>query len=129
VIVVVPAPIAVATPEALIVATAVFEEVQVVLAVTSPTEPSLYVAVAWYCCVAPTVTLRFAGLTAIEETVAAFAVTVSDALPLTPLTTAVMVADPAATPFTRPFPSTVATEELEVAQPAAELTSPVVPSL
>ena len=84
VIVVLPAATAVATPEALMVATDGLEEVQLVCEVTSPAVPSLYVATAWNCWVAAMVTVRLAGLIAIEEIVGATALTVRDAEPVTP---------------------------------------------
>jgi hypothetical protein len=52
-----PAATAVAIPEELIVATALFAEVQVAVVLTFPVEPSLYVAVAVNCWVAPGVML------------------------------------------------------------------------
>jgi hypothetical protein len=56
-----PAATAVASPEELIVATAVFAEVQVAVVPTFPVEPSLYVAIAVNCWVAPTAMLAVLG--------------------------------------------------------------------
>ena len=66
---------------------------------------SLRVAVSWAVC--PAVTLPDAGLTETEAT-GAF-VTAMTAVPPWPSLVAVIVADPAATPVTSPFPLTVAT--------------------
>ena len=80
------------------------------------------------CCVAPTVTVGFAGDTAIELSVEVAAVTVTAAVPLTPLCEAVTVVEPAAAAVTIPEVLTPAMLELAVAQEAVEVTSPVVPS-
>lgn len=58
-----------------------------------------------------------------------FAVTVSDAVPLTPLSLAVMVDDPAATPVARPPELIVATDAFAVVQVAVVVTLPVELSL
>ena len=74
------------------------------------------------CWVAPTAMLAVAGVTAIEVTVSVGAVTVRLAVPLTPLSDAVMVAVPAATPVATPAEVTVAAAELELVQVAVEVT-------
>ena len=106
----------VASPEELIVATEAFEDVHVTEDVTSPVVPSVYVAVAWNCCVEPAAKLVLAGVTAIDDTVADAEPTVRVAFPLTPLSVAVMVAEPAATPVASPAELMVATAVLEELQ-------------
>src|SRR5215468_12491874 len=64
--VVVPVATAVASPVELIVAAAVFEDAQVTWLVRFCVLPSEYVPVAANCCVPPTVTVGFDGVTAIE---------------------------------------------------------------
>jgi len=66
---------------------------------------------------------------AIELSVGALAETVSAALPLTPLIVALIVADPAATAVASPPVLTVATDVLDDAHVADEVTSAVDPSL
>jgi hypothetical protein len=56
-------------------------------------------------------------------------VTVSMAVPLTPLSDAVMVAAPAATAVARPAEFTVATPAAEVVHEAVDVTAAVEPSL
>ena len=68
-----------------------------------------------------------AGVTAIFVTV--FAVTVSAADPLTPLTVAVIVVEPAATPVASPPAPMVAVAALEEVHVAVVVTFPVDPSL
>jgi hypothetical protein len=125
--VVVPPPCPVASPPDEIVATAVFDELHVALAVTFAVVLFAYVAVAVNCCVSPFAKLGFEGVTAIavgvEET------TVNVALPVCPLNAAEIVALPGETAVARPAEFTVATvvaEEVHVADP---LTLPVEPSL
>ena len=84
------------------------EEVQTTLDVMFCVEASLKVPVAVNCFVVPTAMLEFAGVTAIETSVAP--VTVRDAVPLTDPDVAVMVAVPVPTPVTRPVELTLATE-------------------
>lgn len=60
-----PAATPVATPDAVIVAIFPLASVQVADAVTSAVEPSLYVAFAMNCCVAPMARLAVAGVAAI----------------------------------------------------------------
>ena len=96
---------------------------------TSPVDPSLYVAVALNCCVAPAKMLAVAGETAIAVTVFAGVETFSVALPLTPLSVAVTVVEPAAIAFTSPVEVTVATVWLAAVHVTDELTFAVEPSL
>jgi hypothetical protein len=69
-IVVVPVATAVARPPAATVATAVFDDAKVTWFVRLCVLPSEYVPVAVNCCVPPTVTVEFAGVTAIEVSIA-----------------------------------------------------------
>jgi hypothetical protein len=73
--------------------------------------------------------LGFAGVTAIDERVAVVVETVRVAVPLTPLTIAVMVVDPAATPVARPAALMVATFVFALTHVAVEVTFFVDPSL
>jgi hypothetical protein len=68
------------------------------------------VVVAVSCLVAPTAIVALVGETVIAVTVAGLTVTL--AVPETPSLVAVIVTAPVATPFTRPFASTVATKVL-----------------
>jgi hypothetical protein len=86
-------------------------------------------AVAVNCSVAPTAMLAVAGITAIEVSVFAAAVTVSAAVPLNPPAAAVIVEEPAATADAIPAALTVAVAVLELVHVADELMSPVDPSL
>ncbi len=89
-IVVPPAFNADAKPEPLIVAVTVLDDAHVTLAVMFCVELSLYVPVAVNCCVFPAVTVGFAGVTAIDTSVAA--VTVSVVLPeIAPLVAEIVV--------------------------------------
>ncbi len=65
-------------------------------------------ALAVNCCAAPAVMLGDVGETAIEVTVTAAAVTVSDVEPVTPLVVAVIVVLPPPIPVARPVPLTLA---------------------
>ena len=67
------------------------------------------------------------GVTAMD--VGVLTVTVSVAVPLTPLRAAVTVEDPAATPVARPAELMVATEVFDEVQVAVEVTLAVVPLL
>jgi hypothetical protein len=69
------------------------------------------------------------GDTAIAVTVFAAAVTLSAAVPLTPLSEAVMVLEPAVAPVAKPDELTVATAALEDVQVAADVTFAVELSL
>src|SRR5579859_7619029 len=127
---VVPAATPVARPAALTVATVGFALAQIAVAVMLAVVPSLYVAVAVNCCVAPTWTLAVTGITAIEVKLgAAGGGTVNIAVPVTPAIVAVMLADPAATAVARPPALIVATLGVALAQVAVVVTSAVEPSL
>jgi hypothetical protein len=95
-----PTPAALARPEALIVAVVVVPEDQVTLDVRFCVVPSLNVPVAVNCCVAPLAIEGFAGVTAIDCSVAA--VTVSKVEPLIEDDVAVIVELPTPAPFARP---------------------------
>ena len=79
------------------------------------------------CCVALDAKVAGLGVTAIDVTVAA--VTVSEALPVTPLCAAEMVVVPAATPVARPEALIVATEVFAEVHVTDVVTLPVVPLL
>src|SRR3989449_7042207 len=113
VIVAVPAATPVTNPLPLTVAT---ETLLVAHVTTRPLKglPLASLGVAVNCTVAPTVTLAVAGLTVTDAT--GTVVTVTAAVPLLPSLVAVMVAEPAATPVTRPLPVTAATTVLLLAQ-------------
>jgi hypothetical protein len=129
VIVLEPAATAVASPDVLIVAAALLEDVQVAVDVTFAVELSLYVAVAVNCCVAPAAMLPVAGETEIDVIVFVAAVTVSIAAPLTPLSEAVTMLEPAATAVASPVVLIVATPTVADVQVAVEVTFAVEPSL
>ena len=103
----VPTPAALARPEALIVAVVVVPEDQVTLEVRFCVVPSLNVPVAVNCCVAPLAIDGFAGVTAIDCSVAA--VTVSAVEPLIDDDVAVIVDVPTPAPVARPAAVIVAT--------------------
>ena len=63
-----------------------------------------------------------------ETAVSVLAATLSVAVPLTPLSAAVTVVEPAATPVAWPVKFTVATAGVATVQVAVELTSPADPS-
>ena len=69
------------------------------------------------------------GVTAMEEIVGAVAVTARLAVPLMPLSAAVIVDEPAATPVARPEALIVATEVFEEVHVTDVVTLPVVPLL
>jgi len=100
VIVEVPTPAALARPAALIVAVVVVPELHVTVLVRFCVVPSLNVPVAVNCCVAPLAIDGFAGVTAIDCSVAA--VTVSKVEPLIDDDVAVMVEVPTPAPVARP---------------------------
>lgn len=81
------------------------------------------------CCVIPMLTVGLAGVTAMEESVGATALTVRALLPLTLCNVAVMVAVPAATAVTIPLEFTVATAAALLVHVAELVTSAVDPSL
>src|SRR6202163_3847378 len=126
-IVVVPAPTAVAKPAALIVATVTAEELHVAVLVRFCVVPSLNVPVAVNCCVPPFVTEGFAGVTAIDTSVAA--VTVSVVLPVMLLEAAWIVVEPVVTAVAKPAAFIVATVTAEELHVAVLLRFCVVPSL
>jgi len=118
VIVEVPTPAPVASPAALIIATDVVPELQVTLEVRFCVVPSLNVPVAVNCCVAPLTIDGFAGVTAIDCSVAA--VTVSTVEPLIDDDVAVIVEVPTPAPVASPAALIVATDvvpELHVTVP------------
>jgi hypothetical protein len=100
VIVELPTPAPVARPAALIVAVVVVPDDQVTLDVRFCVEPSLNVPVAVNCCVAPLAIDGFAGVTAIDCSVAA--VTVRTVEPLIPPDVALIVEVPTPAPVARP---------------------------
>ncbi|MGD0912289.1 MAG: hypothetical protein ABR928_10350 [Terracidiphilus sp.] len=73
--------------------------------------------------------LSVAGVTEIAVTVFVAAVTLSAAVPLTLLSEAVMVLEPAVTPVAKPDDFTVATAVFEVVQVAVDVTFAVELSL
>jgi len=87
------------------------------------------VAVAVNCCVLPMAKLAVFGVTAIEVTVCDGEVTVSAEVPLTPLSDALIVVDPAAVPVARPPLLIVASAGLEDVQVTVEVITAVVPLL
>ena len=127
VMVAVPATTAVARPLLSIVATDVFEEFQVTCVVISWVDPSEKVPAAANCWVNSMGTLGLAGVTAMEERVAEF--TVSVVLPeIAVVEVAVMVAVPATTAVARPLLLTVATEVSDEFQVTCVVISWVDPS-
>jgi hypothetical protein len=114
-----PAATPVASPLLLTVAVDVLDEVQVTCEVISWVVESEYVPVAVNCWVAPAAMLAVAGVTAIEDRVAAVTVRVAD--PDLPLKVAVMVAEPAALAVARPLLLTVAVVVLEELQVTCEV--------
>ena len=90
-----------ATPLWFTTATVGVDELQVTTADTSWVDPSLNEPLAVNCCEAPSAIVGFGGLTVMFWTVALVMVRVVVAEPW-PLTDAVMVTEPAATPVARP---------------------------
>jgi hypothetical protein len=129
VIVVEPLATAVASPVEATFATAIFEDVQAAVAVTSAVEPSLYVALAANCCVAPATMVAVAGDTVMAVSVFCAAATVRVALPVSPPIAAVTVVEPEATAVAMPDFVIVATFPSPSLQVAAVVTSEVEPSL
>lgn len=123
-----PAATPVANPDAT-VATVGFELVQVAVVVTFPVVPSLYVAVAANCWVAPTAMLVAAGVTAMEVRVATGAETVTAAVALTPVRVAVTVVEPVVSAVASPAALMFATAGFEDTQVALVVTFAVEPSL
>ena len=120
-----PVAIAVARPEALIVATPVLLEFQVTDEVMSPKEPSEYVALAVYCCCEPAMRVWLCGLTAMLVTVLLLTVS-TDAGEITLPDFAVMFVVPSATAVARPVLLMVATLGADDTQVTCDVTSPVV---
>jgi hypothetical protein len=117
-IVLVPAPTAVANPPAAIVATVVVTELQVAVPVKFSVELSENVPVAVNCSFVPFAIEGFAGVTAIDTSVAAVTVRVVE--PVMPPETALIVLVPAATPVANPpavIVATPAVTELQAAVP------------
>jgi hypothetical protein len=106
-IVLVPAPTAVANPPVVMVATPVVAELHVTEPVRFCVELSENVPVAVNCCFAPALIEGFAGVTAIDVSVAAVTVRVVE--PLTVPETALIVLVPTATPVANPPVVIVAT--------------------
>ena len=127
VIVVIPGEMTVARPLLLTVATDGFDELQVTCVVISWAVPSEYVPVAVSCGVNPTLTVGLAGVTVMEERIAA-AATVRVAFPEIVPEVAVMVAVPAAMAIARPLLSTTATNGFAELQVTSVVTSKLVPS-
>jgi hypothetical protein len=118
---------AVARPELSIVATAVFDDVQVTELVKSVVVPSCRIPIAVNCWVEPE---EIDGLVGVIEMDARFAVTTLTVVePLIPSKVALMVADPEATPVTSPAELTVAIAMSEVDQLAELVIVPVLLSL
>jgi hypothetical protein len=118
---------AVARPVPAMVATAVFEILQVAVEVTLAVDLSLYVAVAVNCFVEPMAKLAEVGVMASDETV--FAVTVKTVDPLMPPNEAVMVVVPSTTDVASPVALIVAVAVVELVQVAVEVTTTVEASL
>src|SRR6266446_4629073 len=111
--VLVPVATPLATPALVIVATEVFEELQVTVLVRFRVLPSLYAPVAVNGCVAPLAIDGFAGVTAIDDSTA---VTVSVVDPMTEPDAAWIVLAPTPTALAAPLPVTVAIEVFEELQ-------------
>ena len=126
-IVVVPPPCPVARPPDEIVATGVFDELQVTLDVTFAVVLLLYVAVAVNCCVDPLAKLGSEGVTVMAVSVDA--TTVNVALPACPLSVAEIVVFPGESAVASPAELTVATVVFEDAHVADVVTLPVEPLL
>jgi hypothetical protein len=116
----------VASPLALTVATAAFEETQVAELVRSWLLPSEYVPVAASCCVVPWAIDGLVGLTEIDTNTAG--PTVRVVLPVTPAEAALIWEVPCAAPVARPVAVIVATAVLDESHVAVLVTSTVVPS-
>src|SRR5580698_10102188 len=127
VIVEVPTPAPVASPAALIVATDVVPEDQVTLDVRFCVVPSLNVPVAVNCCVVPLAIDGFAGVTAIDCSVAA--VTVRTVEPLIAPDVALIVEVPTPAPVARPAALMVAVVVVPDDHVTLDVRFCVVPSL
>jgi hypothetical protein len=126
-IVEVPTPAPVARPAALIVAVVVVPDDHVTVLVRFCVVPSLNVPVAVNCCVAPLAIEGFAGVTAIDCSVAA--VTVSKVEPLIEDDVAVIVELPTPAPVARPAALIVAVVVAPEFQVTVDVKFCVVPSL
>ena len=126
VIVAVPAALAVASPLLATVAVVVLEELQVTCVVMSWFVPSEYEPEAENCWVFPAGTPAVAGVTAMEDRVAAVTVTV--AVPQIAPKVAVMVAVPAALAVANPLLTIVAVVVLDELQVTWAVMSRFVPS-
>ncbi len=124
----VPTATPVANPAAVMVAAAVFDEFQVTCAVTFGRQLSLYVPVAVNCCVRPFAIVGFAGVTAIDCSVAAVTVSTSTG-EVTPLRLAVMLLVPTATPVANPAAVMVAAAVFDEFQVTCAVTFAVEVSL
>jgi hypothetical protein len=122
-----PTPVPVARPPAMIVAAAVFDELQVAVLVRFWVEPSLNVPVAVNCCAAPFTIEGFAGVTAIDCSVAA--VTVSPVEPTMDDDVALIVDVPTAAPVARPAAVMVALAVFDELHVTVLVRFCVVPSL
>src|SRR6202044_2754586 len=126
-IVEVPTPAPLASPEALIVAVVVVLEDQVTLDVRFCVEPSLNVPVAVNCCVAPLAIDGFGGVTAIDCSVAAVTVRVVE--PLIAPDVALIVEVPTPAPLASPEALIVAVVVVPEDQVTLDVRFCVVPSL
>src|SRR5271154_1854511 len=126
-IVEVPTPAPVASPDVLIVAAVVVAELHVTVLVRFCVEPSLNVPIAVNCCVAPLVIEGFAGVTAIDCSVAA--VTVRSVEPLIDDDVAEIVEVPTPAPLARPAALIVAVVVVPEDQVTLDVRFCVVPSL
>jgi hypothetical protein len=127
VIVELPTPAPLARPDGLIVAVVVVPELHVTVPVRFCVVPSLNVPVAVNCCAAPLVIDGFAGVTAIDCSVAA--VTVSTVEPLIAPDVALIVEVPTPAPVASPAALIVAVEVVPDDQVTVEVRFSVVPSL
>jgi hypothetical protein len=110
-------------PAVLIAALVEFDELQFALAVRSCVLLSLYVPIAWNCCVPPITTAGPAGFNATETRTAGFAVTFRVVDPDIEPEVAMTLAWPAATPVTIPVLITLAIVPAEVLQVTLEVRS------
>ena len=117
-----------ARPLVLIVAAAVFEELQVAELVRFCVVPSVYVPVAVNCSVAPAARVVPGPVTDIDTSVAAVTVSAT-VFEVMPFCAALMLLDPIATPAARPVVDIVAAAVFEELQFAELVRFWVVPSL
>jgi hypothetical protein len=116
-----------ARPDASIVATTTFDDVQATEPVMLAVLPSEYVPVAVNCSASPLATLGLAGVTAIDVTTAG--VTVNVVVPVTDPDVAVTIDEPVASAAARPPPVIVATDTLAEDQLTDEVRLAVEPSV